>query len=178
MYSKNDYRYYLEHRLAESDDYLAHYGVKGMKWKHHLKKRINQKFNTYKGEYDTEYGYLSGAHNQKYAGIQSKKNPNRFLEVGKSKYKNGSKEYNVLIPHISKTNKRIEKRIGRVRISGGNYEDSDGISVSIDASSRKRYKKNNRRVAAKVATDATWAPGYLAKQAAENTKKKRRRVDW
>jgi len=33
MYSKNDYRYYLEHRLEESDDYLAHYGVKGMKWK-------------------------------------------------------------------------------------------------------------------------------------------------
>lgn len=41
MYSKNDYRYYLEHRLAESDDYLAHYGVKGMKWKHHLKKAVN-----------------------------------------------------------------------------------------------------------------------------------------
>lgn len=41
MYSKNDYRYYLEHRLAESDDYLAHYGVKGMKWKHHLKKTVN-----------------------------------------------------------------------------------------------------------------------------------------
>lgn len=35
MYSRNDYRYYLEHRLAESDDYLAHYGVKGMKWKKH-----------------------------------------------------------------------------------------------------------------------------------------------
>ena len=32
MYSKNDYRYYLEHRLAESNDHLAHYGVKGMKW--------------------------------------------------------------------------------------------------------------------------------------------------
>ena len=66
----------------------------------------------------------------------------------------------------------------RLAESGGNYEDSDGISVSIDASSRKRYRKNNRRVAAKVATDAAWAPGYLAKQAAENTKKKRRRVDW
>ena len=37
MYSKNDYRYYLEHRMAE-DNYLAHYGVKGMKWKHHKKK--------------------------------------------------------------------------------------------------------------------------------------------
>ena len=35
MYSKNDYRYYLEHRLEESDDYLAHYGVKGMKWHKH-----------------------------------------------------------------------------------------------------------------------------------------------
>ena len=32
MYSKNDYRYYLETRLIHSDDFLAHYGVKGMKW--------------------------------------------------------------------------------------------------------------------------------------------------
>lgn len=32
MYSQNDYRYYLEHRLSESDDFLAHYGVKNMKW--------------------------------------------------------------------------------------------------------------------------------------------------
>lgn len=41
MYSKNDYRYYLESRLSDSDDFLAHYGVKGMKWKHHLKKAAN-----------------------------------------------------------------------------------------------------------------------------------------
>lgn len=32
MYSKNDYRYYLENQLIHSDDFLAHYGVKGMKW--------------------------------------------------------------------------------------------------------------------------------------------------
>lgn len=32
MYSKNDYRYYLENRLIHSDDFLAHYGVVGMKW--------------------------------------------------------------------------------------------------------------------------------------------------
>lgn len=32
MYSKNDYRYYLENRLAHSDDFLAHYGVQGMHW--------------------------------------------------------------------------------------------------------------------------------------------------
>ena len=35
MYSKNDYRYYLEDQLIHSDDFLAHYGVKGMKWKKH-----------------------------------------------------------------------------------------------------------------------------------------------
>ena len=33
MYSKNDYRYYLENQLMHSDDFLAHYGVKGMKWR-------------------------------------------------------------------------------------------------------------------------------------------------
>lgn len=41
MYSKNDYRYYLEHRLAESNNYLAHYGVKGMKWKKHLANKVD-----------------------------------------------------------------------------------------------------------------------------------------
>lgn len=32
MYSRNDYRYYLERQLYTSNDYLAHYGVMGMKW--------------------------------------------------------------------------------------------------------------------------------------------------
>ena len=36
MYSNNDYRYYLENQLYHSDDFLAHYGVKGMKWKQRL----------------------------------------------------------------------------------------------------------------------------------------------
>lgn len=178
MYSKNDYRYYLEHRLAESDNYLAHYGVKGMKWKRHLKKKFDQNFRTYKGEYDSEYGTLTGAHNKKYVGIESKKNPNRWIEAGKAKYKNGSKEYSVLIPHVTKTNKSIEKRIGRIRISAGSYDDTDGDRITIDASSRKRYKKNNRKVAARVATSELGTTKYLAKQAAEKTKEKRRRVDW
>lgn len=39
MYSKNDYRYYLEARLTHSDNYLAHYGVKGMKWKKHQRSK-------------------------------------------------------------------------------------------------------------------------------------------
>ena len=40
MYSKNDYRYYLENQLTYSDDYLAHYGVKGMKWKQHQRSKL------------------------------------------------------------------------------------------------------------------------------------------
>lgn len=46
MYSKNDYRYYLENQLVHSDDFLAHYGVKGMKWKQHVKKGIQTGSNT------------------------------------------------------------------------------------------------------------------------------------
>jgi hypothetical protein len=46
MYSKNDYRYYLENQLVHSDDFLAHYGVKGMKWKQHLKKGVQSGSNT------------------------------------------------------------------------------------------------------------------------------------
>ena len=41
MYSKNDYRYYLENQLVHSDDFLAHYGVKGMKWKQHKKSNLD-----------------------------------------------------------------------------------------------------------------------------------------
>lgn len=40
MYSKNDYRYYLEQRLMQSNDFLAHYGIKGMKWKNHKLKNL------------------------------------------------------------------------------------------------------------------------------------------
>ena len=53
MYSKNDYRYYLEHRLAQSDDFLAHYGVEGMKWKNRKRKPDlygNSLFDTYYGD--------------------------------------------------------------------------------------------------------------------------------
>lgn len=32
MYSRNDYRYYLEHQLLTSGGYLSHHGVLGMKW--------------------------------------------------------------------------------------------------------------------------------------------------
>ena len=55
MYSKNDYRYYLEHRLGESNDYLAHYGVKGMKWNKH--KALKTIGNT--AQFVSDKGFLS-----------------------------------------------------------------------------------------------------------------------
>ena len=55
MYSKNDYRYYLEHRLSNSDDYLAHYGVKGMKW--NKRKAIQTIQDT--GQFVSDKGFLS-----------------------------------------------------------------------------------------------------------------------
>ncbi len=45
MYSKNDYRNYLEHRLMESDDFFAHYGIPGMRW--HKKKKDAKKLSRY-----------------------------------------------------------------------------------------------------------------------------------
>lgn len=62
MYSKNDYRYYLEKQLVHSEDFLAHYGVKGMKW--HKKKegytddRYNHEVTVNGKDTFTTYGQL------------------------------------------------------------------------------------------------------------------------
>ena len=107
MYSKNDYRYYLEHQLMCSDDFLAHYGVKGMKWKQHLKKKFDQNFEVYKGSNSFD-DYYRGGHTSKYVGIESKKNPSRYLEVSKSKYKDGGRETKI---YFSPTKKEHYKKI-------------------------------------------------------------------
>lgn len=135
MYSKNDYRYYLEHRLSNSDDYLAHYGVKGMKWKKHLKKVLSKYANFYKDSRSYNDGYRDGG-TSKHIGVESKKNPNKYLEVSKFKYNDGSKYTNI---YFSPTKKSHYKRLGRVRLNAA----SEGGTISIDTSSKKQYKKNN-----------------------------------
>ena len=172
MYSKNDYRYYLEHRLAESDDFLAHYGVKGMKWKQHLKKKFNSTFDTWNSKYSDTTGELGGENTSTYKGISSKKNPNRFIQVNNNKYKNGAKETNILVPHVSKTKKRIYKRVGRVTFDGGDYENTDGARISIDRSSRKRYKKNTKKRTVNSINSIGNETRWTAQYAARNTTKK------
>lgn len=81
MYSKNDYRYYLEHRLIESDSYLAHYGVKGMKWRN---RKVNDTVRD-TGQFIGNKGYLSYVEAEKKEKKASSKLARklRMDEVGK-----------------------------------------------------------------------------------------------
>lgn len=82
MYSKNDYRYYLEHRMAE-ENYLAHYGVKGMKWKH--KKNSS-------GDLQFDFGKF---------GLRIK-NPKNRLKDAKNKLNGTNKQSKLLVEQDQK----------------------------------------------------------------------------
>lgn len=89
MYSKNDYRYYLEHRLAESNDHLAHYGVKGMKWH---KRRTLQAIQDV-GQLTGYKGFLSYVDAEKKTKEASSKRAKKLLmdKVGESAKKSAEK---------------------------------------------------------------------------------------
>lgn len=92
MYSRNDYRYYLEHRLEESDDYLAHYGVKGMKWKHH-KNGLNTELNNIKtdlrnrGYGDDKHTYVDPVNGRIKARKNFKGSENSMRDYATGNYK-------------------------------------------------------------------------------------------
>lgn len=146
MYSKNDYRYYLEHRLAESNDYLAHYGVKGMKWKQHLKRAMIPKDLTIEKD-----GYKWGDYSakgirldfDKHRGKDGKVNWSNGvgIQIEKNK-KTGEKSlrfYNTRRVKLDNEGyAKIEsKRKGRFAKSRG----EDGVDYSIDIHSPKKSKK-------------------------------------
>lgn len=122
MYSKNDYRYYLENQLIHSDDYLAHYGVKGMKWKNH-KKQVNAD--------DLALDVSYGASN---AALIAYKVKDKVKDKPKQK---GSSEYNQEVSYNSKKNNfpkstvsstkkkktPIKKRISNIRKKYGLYRE-------------------------------------------------------
>lgn len=138
MYSKNDYRYYLEDQLYHSDDFLAHYGIKGMKWKQH-----KSPFRTYNIKGELNYGDVDPGKSSKYSkykyheiGIESRKHPGRYISVSTHTSTNtGRKQLNV---YTGKTSKKYSKKkfgpITRTR-------DEEGTRYKLDITSRKTKKK-------------------------------------
>ena len=141
MYSKNDYRYYLEHRLEESDDYLAHYGVKGMKWRKHktgVKDWLKKQFSL-----NTPI-----AQNTKVVdNVQSK---------NKKMQSTGRDVNNILVGSIRRQNKplnRVKRAIsdrrkaGRSKVSSEPTVNSNNpiVRSAQKAASRTAYEKKKKR---------------------------------
>ena len=134
MYSKNDYRYYLEHRLSESDDYLAHYGVKGMKWKQHKKRDVTFEKRIDPTTGTRDYRIDFNKHKNWSDGIGVRVTP-------KNKYTNRSiSVYNTTRTKWDKKNDDYvyeHKKKGRLTKERA----EDGVSYTLDLSKKKRKKK-------------------------------------
>ena len=113
MYSNNDYRYYLEHRLAESDDFLAHYGVKGMKWKNHKSP----------GE------LLRNAAQ----GVENHVRDNQIY--------NNQQEYNRYDKKIKKTEKKLEKKLKKIDKKTKKIKKNAEKRMSKPKRERSKYEK-------------------------------------
>ena len=130
MYSRNDYRYYLEHRAVQSDDFLMHYGVKGMKWRHHKFKKPDVGFDrsdlgTYV-EFNRERDKNGNVVWADRIGVRKKGNKITAFNTTNDKYwKDGQVSYT--------------KQHGRVTKS---YAE-DGSATTIDLGKRK--KKSNKK---------------------------------
>ena len=119
MYSKNDYRYYLEHRMAE-ENYLAHYGVKGMKWKVH---KIN--YNT--GDTSGRGFEISNNSTRQSYGIH-------YATYNKGKGK--ALVYTKQNPQEKNSGKFVDKTKGRLNTFG----DKSYKEVTLDLSKKKKKK--------------------------------------
>ena len=113
MYSKNDYRYYLEYRIAE-DNYLAHYGVKGMKWKHH-KKTASDALNTIGSKISDTYDAASNKTTDAYDAAKS-----FSAKTSKKVKKNAKKAYKYVDDHVDgyAYTSRTDTRTSRTRKAG------------------------------------------------------------
>lgn len=153
MYSKNDYRYYLENQLMHSDDFLAHYGVKGMKWNKRKKVMYDDKLHDPKMNRALAKNYSSynisgnsingdGKYSYKERGVESKRNPNKYVSVSKKKYDNGKRETSI---YLSPTKKNHSVDLGKIKFSSS----SEGSVINIDTT--KKSKKNRSTKSAKKA---------------------------
>lgn len=143
MYSRNDYRYYLEHRLEESDDYLAHYGVKGMKWKKHKVTEYDPNMGTWTRSTIFEDGKGKGV-------VLSKSRDTRTDETAAGISFVNTRKRSKSTPSINK--------IGRIStVNQGNSK-----TIAVDTSNKKKVRKKKVRNLIKVGKQATGIIGDLS----------------
>lgn len=172
MYSKNDYRYYLENQLIHSDDFLAHYGVKGMKWRQHLKGK-------YKDATLEKNDYNSKDFVSKERRLDFNKHKHWSDGIG-VRYthdkKTGSRQLQLYDTTKTKYDKKKDdyvyekKRRGRVTKSRA----EDGVEYNIDLSRRKRYKKNQVMKTARAAGSNAYLVKWTAQDAAAAASKRKK----
>lgn len=129
-----------------SDEYLMHYGIKGMKWK---KKK--------KGEFRTPESYYEEAYNDA-ANWVKKPNDKRFLkDLNRTDARGDSAR------HRSNTLRRIRRSYAKAKPGDYNYNGNNFITAHTEHKTRKladerrnadlkkarkkAYKKNQRRIA-------------------------------
>jgi len=132
MYSNNDYRYYLEHRLAESDDFLAHYGVKGMKWKKRVRNAIDRNL----ANRAVKLGYERGG---TYYANSNGSSKDEYVTVKKN---NKDLASNYLSNRGYQANAKIRKRIKKIK--------NKRIRKIASAAANKTYKAYDKHVVRKA----------------------------
>ena len=133
MYSKNDYRYYLEHQLMMSDDYLAHYGVLGMRWGYRHDNRV------------ASLSSKRAANSQKIASYQKKLNT-----VGAKKRAEKAAKYQAKLDKYERKAAKARKRLAQ----GKNISTAQLKKIQKAESYKAKVAKNsakNDKYQAKIA---------------------------
>lgn len=137
MYSKNDYRYYLEHRMAE-ENYLAHYGVKGMKWHKHKNGDRGLLYKLFGEDIDRKAQSVFG-------GESSRNRTKHVRDTGK-------KINNIVINSIKEQNKPVNKLKKKLKPKNQKVEVTDlknEKTGEVYKSSKKKVKKSKNPLAPK-----------------------------
>lgn len=167
MYSKNDYRYYLQARLAHSDDFLAHYGVLGMKWGVRNDNRIasyrekqssnQQKINEYTAKLNTVGAKNRAAKAAKYQAKLSKLEKKaskaraklakgKTISKGQAKKIAKAEKYRAKVAKNSVKNDKYQSKITKLEKKNAKLDKNiHKIETSQKIKSEKNVYKNVRK---------------------------------
>lgn len=167
MYSKNDYRYYLQARLAHSDDFLAHYGVLGMKWGVRNDNRIasyrekqssnQQKINEYTAKLNTVGAKNRAAKAAKYQAKLSKLEKKaskaraklakgKAISKGQAKKIAKAEKYRAKIAKNSAKNDKYQSKIAKLEKKNAKLDKKINKMSQPSRKGAKAYKKELNRL--------------------------------